>query len=122
MLPRLSVSLLGNWCGLAWFRPSRDPVNQARSVDQAGRQPALLQPLDGGLTHHNRRGRGGIGVDPRRRDHTCSAPLSSLAWVSHPSRGDSPATALSPPTLTSMPSRLIADRAAAAAMSEVSAF
>ena len=47
------------------------------------------------------------------------APLSSLAWMSQPSDGGSPATAMSPPRLTSAPPPPIFARAAAAARSEV---
>src|ERR1700694_3417280 len=49
------------------------------------------------------------------------AALSSLVWIDHPWAGASPATAISPPRLTSTPPPSIARQAAAAARSEASA-
>src|SRR3984893_13215382 len=77
MLPRLPVSLLGNGCGLAWVWPPREPLNRALAVDQPSRQPARLEPADGGLAHHDRRRRGDVGVQAGPRDHGGRAPWAN---------------------------------------------
>src|SRR6476661_4862538 len=74
MLPRLPVSLLRNECGLAWFWPPGHAMERSGAVDQPGRQPALLEPLDGGLAHDDGRGRGDIGVDAGPGDHRGGSP------------------------------------------------
>src|SRR5467141_1763035 len=68
MLPRFPMSLLGIECGLAWFWPSREAANRSGLVDQAGGQPARLEPPDGGLAHDDGCGRGDVGVDARAGD------------------------------------------------------
>src|SRR5260370_23443826 len=58
------------------LRPSGDPVDVAREIDEPGRQPSRLEPGDRAAAHDDGGGRRNVGVDTGARHDAGGAPAA----------------------------------------------